>query len=438
MSEKYKISLFSAILISINIMLGTGIFINTVEVAKLAGSLGFVSYLIVGILMLPLIMSYAALMKLHPTGGFYGFARQEISPLFGFISTWSYFFAKMASAALMVHVSMSLVRQIIEPLQIIPTLLLDAIIFILFTALNMQGLRTGNSIQQGFVVLKIIPLAFAILSSIFLLSGGNFAPIVYGWEGIPSTLPLVLYVTLGFEAICALGHSIKDAHINAPRAIFISYGIVIGIVCLYQCMFYVVVGSELSEQSSYLFAFPVLLQKLFPGALALQHSLQGILHIAIACSALGGCYGIMFSNNWNLFSLAQHGHLFFSKQFATLNKNHVPYACIVAEGVLALVYLLITGGNQKPLQQLAGLGSVISYTLSIVALLCALKRLHTPIVSPWIPRLALMNCAILMLLCVRNFILNGLTPLVVFIGMLFFGLCMFLYNGTRQKYPNEF
>lgn len=428
MAEKYKISLTTAILISVNIMLGTGIFINTVEVAKFAGSLGFLSYIIVGLLMLPLIISFATLMKLHPAGGFYGFATQEISPFVGFVSTWSYFFAKMASAALMVHVSMSLLQQIIEPLRMFPTLALDACIFILFTTLNMQGLRTGSSIQKGFVILKIIPLSFAIFSGLFLLAGGHMAPANYAWQGIPFTIPLVLYVTLGFEAICALGHSIENAHVNAPRAIFISYGLVIAIVCLYQGLFYASIGSELAQQSSYLFAFPTLLQNLFPNYAHVQHVLQNFLHIAIASSALGGCYGIMFSNNWNLFALAQHNHVFFSKRFAALNANHVPYLCVAAEGLLGVCYLLITAGSQKPLQQLAGLGSVITYTLSIVSLIFALRRLNSSLISVWVPRLALINCGILMGLCVRNFVLNGIAPLLVFAGMMLFGVGMFWHN----------
>ena len=99
MSQNFKLSLPVAILINVNIMLGTGVFINTVELAKRAGALGFLSYLIVGILMLPLIASFATLMKIYPQGGFYAFAQKELGPLAGFVSAWSYFIAKMASAS---------------------------------------------------------------------------------------------------------------------------------------------------------------------------------------------------------------------------------------------------------------------------------------------------------------------------------------------------
>ena len=43
-------------------------------------------YILVGILMLPLILSIAQLLRLHPAGGFYTFAQKEINPFMGFLS----------------------------------------------------------------------------------------------------------------------------------------------------------------------------------------------------------------------------------------------------------------------------------------------------------------------------------------------------------------
>lgn len=433
MSEQYKLSLPVAILINVNIMLGTGVFINTVELAKRAGALGFLSYLLVGILMLPLIASFATLMKIYPQGGFYTFGQKELGPLAGFISAWSYFIAKMASASLMVHVSMSLLQKIIPALQIIPTLGLDVCIFVLFTLLNTLGLKTGSAIQTGFMVLKIIPLTFAIFTGIFLSSGAHFAPAYFLWEGIPSTLPLVLYVMLGFEAVCAMSHTIKDAQRNAPIAIYASYAIVMSIVCFYQFMFFAGVGPELMQEPSYLNAFPILLAKLLTTSTQAQHTIAALLYIAVACSALGGCYGIMFSNNWNLYTLAQHKHLFFSRAFATFNAYHIPFLCIVAEGILGICYLATTGGHQITLQQLAALGNVIMYTISIISLLLVLRRTKNhEIIRWWVPYIALFNCALLATACVRNFMVSGVIPLLGFAALLGAGVVMFFVTKNYK------
>src|SRR5437868_2793596 len=117
-----KLSLFSAILININIMLGSGVFINTALLPQQSGSLSAFVYLIVGLLLLPLILSIAKLMRYHQSDStFYHFG-SNISPFFGFVSSWSYFTAKLASCALGIHVCVSFLQRIIPALGMLNTL----------------------------------------------------------------------------------------------------------------------------------------------------------------------------------------------------------------------------------------------------------------------------------------------------------------------------
>ena len=111
---------------------------------------------------------------------------------------------------------------------------------------------------------------------------------------------------MGFEAICAISNKIEDAERNGPKAIMISFSVMMILVFLFQFLFYTTLGQTLADQANYLGAFPALLQKLFPSNPALTHKLQALFHLAIASSALGGCYGILYSNNWNLHILAQN------------------------------------------------------------------------------------------------------------------------------------
>ncbi len=85
-------------------------------------------YPLIGFLILPLIIIVAQLMKIHPSGGFYTFGAQEIHPYAGFISAWSYFTGKLASAMLMIHVAMLLCQYIIPSLGAINIFVLDAVV----------------------------------------------------------------------------------------------------------------------------------------------------------------------------------------------------------------------------------------------------------------------------------------------------------------------
>lgn len=429
MSEDHKLSLPAAIIININIMLGAGIFINTVELAKRAGTLGGFAYLLIGVLLLPLIISIAHLMKMYPDGGFYTFARMEISPFVGFFSTWSYFVAKLASATLMIHASVLLLQQLIPVLAIIHALILDSMILTLFTILNMLNIRTGSYIQAGFMGLKLTPIVFAIITGLFLLFGGTAAPINFVWSGIASSIPLVLYAATGFEATCSLSSRIKDAHRNGPLAIFISYSIVITIAFLYQIIFYTSLGDKLAQATNYLFAFPTLTATLLPSDLPLAHNIFVTLHLAIASSALSGAYGILFSNNWNLYTLAQYHHVLFSSYMTKLNKHFIPFACVIIEGLLCALYLAVTYGATVALQQVAAMGSTIAYTLSVLALCVAKYRRPEVTINAWIPALGFIICLILIGFCIRNFIIAGiLSPLIAFLTLLIFGVGMFWFT----------
>ncbi|MCX5922397.1 MAG: APC family permease [Candidatus Dependentiae bacterium] len=428
-TQEYKLSLPAAVLININIMLGAGIFINTPELAKQAGMLGAFNYLIVGVLMLPLILSIAQLLRLHPAGGFYTFAQKEINPFIGFLSGWSYFTSKLASSMLMIHVSVTLLQLIIPSIAWIHPFALDTMVVCLFSALNMLNMKAGSTIQTMFIGFKTIPIFFAILSGIFLFQTNNFIATTIMWDGIYTSLPLVIYAVIGFEAACSMSSKIKDAHKNAPLAVLISFGIVISIAFLYQALFYGALGTTLTHVD-YRGAFPALLHALFGDSL-LTHKLAGLLHIAIASSTLGAAYGIIFSNSWNLHILAQHHHIIGSRFFTKLNSNFIPFACVLVEGALCLMYLIISQGNHVPLQQIGALGCVIAYTLSVIALLHATRNNPATTIKRWIPMLGLVSCAILMTACINSFFVKGMSSLIVYSLLIAFGIGM--YKITLQR-----
>lgn len=424
MSAAPTLSLFSAILININIMLGTGIFINTVLITKNAGALGAAVYALVGILLLPLIFTFASLLKHFKGGTFYDFGT-AISKRWGFLSSWCYFTAKLSSCALGIHVFSSLIQTIFPALLRFSTLSIDCTIILCFILLNSLNLRIGHYVQFSFMGLKLIPIIFAVISGIYLFTGGSFTESQLVWSGIPSSIPFVLYAFTGFEATCSLSRSIRNPEKNGPKAVLIAYTIGVGLVVLYQFLFFGALGAQLGSLSSYLEAFPALLNKLFTTNTTLQIPLKNFLHIGIASSALGAAYGILYSNAWNLHALATEGHVSFKHVFTKLNKHHVPFACILAEGALVLVYTFVAQGNQVPLQQISSFGMTLTYTLST----CALFYVAAPSrVNKLIPLLGLGSCALLFGGIVRSVILFGWMPLGVFCSILLLGLCMFSYR----------
>ena len=416
MTKSHSLSLYAAILINVNIMLGTGTFINTVILAQHSGVLGSFLYLLAGILMLPVILCIAQLTSMHTEGNFYNFGAM-INPFWGFVSSWSYFIGKLASATLSVHVFVMFLHYSLPALQTIPALFLDSGLIMLFVLLNLLHVKTGRNIQAAFFVTKCIPLLFAIGAGLYCVDLINIAAPHRIWAGIPIALPLVLFCCLGFEASCSLSKIIKDAKRNAPRAIIISFTIVIVLSILYQLLFYLALGSSLSKQASYVGAFPLLLQKATP---RLLHILGPLFSLAIAVSALGGAYGIIYSNQWNLYALAEKKHLFLSEQFKKVNYHHIPIWCVLTEGIICIGYILLTKGAQIPLQYTAVLGCIIAYTISIIALFNK-ARSQLSVVG-------LITCAVLLTTCINGFVFTSLVPLYIFSGIITTGVLVFFLN----------
>lgn len=423
-----RLSLTSAIAINLTIMLGIGVFINTVNLARMNGSCGFMGYLVVAALLAPLIITMAQLIARIPEGGFYAYGRTDLSPLCGFVSAWTYWCAKLASASLMIHVSVTTLQYLFPALQIVSPLVLDTTILGLFSVAFSKNIKTSAHVLYSFLALKLIPLLCVLLGGIVmytrtytLWSWGDFS-----YEGLLSTLPLVLYVFTGFEASCSLSTHIQNPARNGPRAIIYSFLTILLLVTLYQLLFTIIIPAPLlGAQESYRDAFKLLLQVLGAQGPLLYYS-SVILLSAIALSALGGAYGILFSNQWNLYALALKNHLPYSHKFTPLNIHGIPLLCTAAQIVGCALFLWYTAGTQIVLQQIGALGSAIAYTISVIGSLQNSSKN-----SRIIPGLALASCTLLLGSCVRNFLVNGPGILYIFALVIIIGTLIAYY---RQKY----
>lgn len=430
MEEKYKLSLSTVILINLNIMLGVGLFINTTELAKRAGILGAASYVTIGFLLLPLIFSFVQLLQHYPTGGFYAFGTQTMHPFVGFISTWSYFIGKLSSTMLIIHTFALLIQEAIPLLSLYNPLILDCLVIIGITILNLFNIKTGSAIQAWTMAFKLIPIILIIGFGLFFLNGENFIITKPILPSIVTTLPLVLFATIGFEAACSLSNNIKDPQKNAPRAVLFSYAIIIGLYCLYQLIFYGVLGTILANQLDYRSAFPAFLYFLLPYAIHLRTGFLVIINLAIAASALGAAYGIFYSNMWNLYLLAQHSHIFAANKFTLVNKQQIPFFCVIAQAFICLLYLAASHGSQLPLQRVGAFGITITYLISVLSLFLMRYRNKESLL---LPLFGLINCFILLIACINGFFGTRLAVLNVFLTLFSFGVIMFWYTSSTKS-----
>ena len=160
--------------------------------------------------------------------------------------------------------------------------------------------------------------------------------------------------------------------------------------------------------------------------------LGGLFNIAIATSILGGSYGIIFSNAWNLYALAEHKHVLFSHALTRFNTYQIPFLCILVEGAICISYLLLSGGKQVTLQQMGALGVVFTYTMSALSLVVAKYKRPDITVPLWVPALGLINCSILVGICINGLLKSGPTSLYGFFLLFAFGSAMYWYTANNK------
>lgn len=421
MTQTAHLSLLSAIIININIMLGSGIFINTVLLPQYTGALGALAYGIGGLLILPLILTFSQLLTDFPGGSFYDFGA-AIHPLVGFVNSWTYFVGKLATPAIGIHVFVTLMQTINPALGVINPLILDTLIVVAFVMLNLFNLKTGRNINFFFIILKLIPILFLLFSTLFLFDTSNFNVEAFKWSGIPASMTFVIFAFAGFEASCSLSKLIIDPEKNGPRAILISYLITLVILMSYQIGFFGILGSALGSLSSYREAFPVLIQHLIPGSETMGWLLRAFTLSGIAASSLGASYGVIYSNFWNLHALAQRNYVFAPPVFLRKNKFGTPIACVIAAGIIILCYQWVSLGNLVPLQQISATGNLTAYTISIFSflVLCLRNKRHRPLAV-----LAATSCVILYSSIIATAQTVGYQPLLIFFSIISAGIVMF-------------
>lgn len=435
-TTSYRLSLKEAIFINMNIMIGAGVFVNTIPLSERIGIFSPLSYLIVGILLLPLIFCTMKLIEYYPEGGFYTYAASELSERIGFAAAWSYFIGKMASATLVLSFSTMLIQEIIPPLKHIDRSIVYSIILGMILFINSMGMRLGSIVQKILVYAKFIPIIIIFLIGLFYAGDFNMLPLNIHFNNqltqLIGTIPMVLYAASGFETACILSLTIQNPTKNASRAIISSYSAVLLIAAIYQLFAYMIFAQSNTKITEYgqLFAAAA---HLIPIA-ELSAIIQFLLFCGLAYSALGSAFGMFYGNIWNFFTLASHKHLPGYAHFTQLNKFGIPVLCIIAEAIISLFFLCISSGKIILLQQCATLALSFTFTTSVLSLY---QRYQTENYSLLLPILGLINCLILVSSSLYSLIMTSAYSFILFTCLFLFGIAMLLLseriNGKNES-----
>lgn len=428
MQSHYRLSLVEAIFVNINVMVGMGLFVNTYPLITQVGLFSFVNYVIVGVLLLPLILSMIRLVFFHPEGGFYTYASKELNQSWGFLSSWSYFIGKTASATLILYAVTLIIRDLIPLLASVNPLVLFTLFLAIVIMVNTYGMKFGSSVQKIIVCAKFVPIFIVMGVGIWYFSTHALPPAHGNLYSLLMTIPIVLYATMGFETACVLSLAIENGKKNAPIAIFTSYIIVISIAALYQFFACSALITQVSFLHQYQDVFKYIAE--FFTSFSLENEIWVLLYTGIAISGLGSAFGIFYSNMWNLYTLAKHNDIPLRNYLTSFNGCQIPVFCLLAEGVISSLLIFISQAHIVLLQQCSALAISLTFTISVFSLLKIYRRQNK---IPVLPIFGLINCFIFVGASLYSLIQTNWYGFILFACLLLFGIVILLISRCNQK-----
>lgn len=371
------LGLFDSTMLVVGVMIGSGIFIVSAEMARNLGSPGWllVAWGIAGALTIAGALCFGELSAMMPeAGGMYVYLREAYSPLWGFLYGWTLFTVIQTGTIAAVAVAFARFTGVLWPAiseenYLIPPIRISAHyalslstaqllalgIVALLTFGNTLGLSYGRLIQNVFTVAKTGALLALIAAGISLgrnstaihANFGNlwsprgFEPLARGLDattlgGLVVALCLSqtgsLFAADSWHNIAFASGEVKHPELNVTRAMVIGTITVITLYLLANLAYLLTLPLQAIQQAPADRVGTATLQAIFPG------TGTALMAAAIMISTFGTINALILTGARAYYAMARQG-LFF-RFGARLNRARVPAACLWLQALWGMALIL--------------------------------------------------------------------------------------------------
>ncbi len=333
---KRDLGLAGAVALCVGNMVGTSIYTLPASLARTAGPLGILAWVLTAFGYLFVALVYASLGRRYPrTGGPYVFVREAFGELPAFQTMWSYWVsAVIGNAAIATSVvgyatGLSETLRLSTPLQFA---LGQGLLWGL-CALNVAGVRATAGLQLAVVAMNVVPLIAIDLISLPSIDGAALTPFApHGWSAIVPAMALVVWGFAGVESATVPADEVKGEGTAIERGTMIGYAIATLVFLLTSLVANGVVEASALEASSR------------PMALVAERTVGPIGATLVAGLAILAGTGTL--NGWILLagrvpvSAAQDG-LFFASLAKVHPRTGTPHVALIAGTAVSSAMLLL-------------------------------------------------------------------------------------------------
>ena len=414
----------------VGVIIGTGIFVLTGEVARTtAGPAVAISFVIAGVVCGLAAVCYAEFASTVPVAGSaYTFSYATLGELVAWIIGWD-LVLELALGAATVSVGWSgYLNQLLGDLGIpLPTSIAGEtatvnipaiVIALLMTAVLVLGIKLSSLVTSVIVAIKVAIVLLVIVLGAFYLTADNYTPFVppaqpaaegeggwhapliqllgftqgsFGWGGVIAGASIVFFAFIGFDIVATAAEETKDPRKDLPRGII---GSLVVCTLLYVAVSLVVVGmqpyGELSTEAPLAEAFSSVGLS-FVSSLISVGALAGLTSVVMI---------LMLGQSRVLFAMSRD-HLLPPGMSTVHPRYGTPYKITIGTGIfVALLAGFLPLGTLAELVNIGTLFAFVLVSIAVIVLRRTRPDLHrafkVPLV-PFLPIVSALACFYLML-----------------------------------------
>jgi len=208
--------------LSINDVVGSGIYVLPAIAASVLGPASVLAVLLAGLAVALILLCFAeASTYFEEPGGAYLYTREAFGPLVGFQVGWMTWLARVASIASLAN-GFILVLALVWPAAESETWRAPVIVALIgaLTWVNVLGVGKGAKMAVGLVFAKTLPLILFVVVGFFYIDWTRLAGFeVPPAEGLGGAVLLLLFAYAGFENTAAAAGEYKNPRRDVPFAL---------------------------------------------------------------------------------------------------------------------------------------------------------------------------------------------------------------------------
>ena len=336
-----KLGLMSIILLGVNAIIGTGIFLLPGKAAALVGVNSLWVIVFDALLVMSIALCFAEMGGMfNKNGGPYVYAKEAFGNFVGFeVGFMKWAIATIAWSAMAVGFATAL-GAVWEPASTeMGKNVIATLIIVVLGIMNIMGVKISKIINNIVTIGKLLPLIFFILVGIFYVKGVNFAPMESVLDitqaSFGAAALIIFYAFTGFESIAVAAEDMEKPERNVPKAIILVLTLVSIVYILIQAICIGIMGDALVTSKTPVADAAFVFMGPLAKAIVTAGTLISIGGINVASSFLAPRSGV---------AMADDGLI--PKVVSKRNKKDAPYVAIIVTVVFAVV-LSWTGSFEK-------------------------------------------------------------------------------------------